>query len=347
MPGNRVGYDRGNGSGIGDVERARLGVPAVRDQSRGGRVDPGRINVGQHHARTTRTERRGERLADTRGRPGDDGDFALKMHDPVPLLSAPAVEDYDDTSRCAWNAAPENAIAASIDSCAQQGIARMTITTDLLPCVEVEPAGTANAAVIWLHGLGADGHDFVPIVPELGLDPEVRVRFVFPHAPSIPVTINQGYVMPAWYDILEMNLERKVDLAQLRASADAVGRLVERERSRGIASQRIVIAGFSQGGAVAFELALSYPAPLAGLIALSTYFATQNTVEANPVNRDLAILICHGKHDTMVPERMGQSSYRRLAEMGYAVDYRTYPVAHGVDPDEIRDIGAWLNARLG
>ncbi len=223
----------------------------------------------------------------------------------------------------------------------------MNASSNLLPCVEVEPAGVANAAIIWLHGLGADGNDFVPVVPGLGLSAAVRARFVFPHAPAIPVTINQGHVMPAWYDILEMNLDRKVDQGQLRASADAVGRLIAREQARGIASQRIVVAGFSQGGAVAFELALSYPAPLAGLIALSTYFATQDTVQANPANCDLPILICHGKHDGMVPERMGQASYRRLAEMGYAVDYRTYPVEHGVDLDEIHDIGAWLNARLG
>ena len=222
----------------------------------------------------------------------------------------------------------------------------MTKQSQLLPRVEIEPAQSANAAVIWLHGLGADGHDFEPIVPHLGRAPEVQARFIFPHAPSIPVTINQGFVMPAWYDILEMNLERKVDVEQLRASAAAVARLVAYELERGIASQRIVIAGFSQGGAVAFELALSYPEPLAGLVALSTYFATQNSIEPSAANRGLSILICHGTEDPLVPENMGQNSYRRLLEMGYAVDYRTYPVEHGVAQDEIRDIGAWLNARL-
>jgi phospholipase/carboxylesterase len=217
---------------------------------------------------------------------------------------------------------------------------------DYLPCVEVEPASPATATVIWLHGLGADGHDFEPIVPELGIAADVPVRFVFPHAPAIPVTINNGHVMPAWYDILEMNLERRVDEAQLRASAAAIAHLIAREGERGIGPERIVIAGFSQGGAVAYELALSYPQRLAGLIALSTYFATRNSVVVHPANADLPILIGHGLHDEMVTESFGQASHQHLSEMGYAVEYRTYAVAHGIDLAEIRDIGAWINARL-
>ena len=216
-----------------------------------------------------------------------------------------------------------------------------------LPCVEVEPTGPANAAVVWMHGLGADGHDFEPIVPHLGLAAGVQARFVFPHAPAIPVTINNGYVMPAWYDIVEMNLERKVDDRQLRASAAAVAALIAREQERGIAPERIVVAGFSQGGAVGYELALTYPERLAGLIALSTYFATQNSVVPSPANAGLPVLICHGVHDPMVPESFGQSSYRRLLEMGYAAEYRTYPLQPGVDMTEIRDIGAWISQRLG
>lgn len=216
----------------------------------------------------------------------------------------------------------------------------------LLPCVEVEPTGEARASVVWLHGLGADGHDFEPIVPHLGLPGDAGVRFVFPHAPAIPVTINNGFVMPAWYDIREMNLERRVDEAQLRDSARAVAALIEREIERGIPSERIVLAGFSQGGAVGFELALTHDKPLAGLLALSTYFATQNSIEPNPVNAALPILICHGTRDPVVPEQLGEASYRRLLEMGYPAEYRTYPVEHGVDMDEIRDIGAWLAGRL-
>lgn len=217
----------------------------------------------------------------------------------------------------------------------------------LLPCVEVEPAGEARAAVVWLHGLGADGHDFEPIVPHLGLPAEAGVRFVFPHAPAIPVTINNGYVMPAWYDILGMDLDRRVDEDGLRASARAVAALIEREIERGIPTERIVLAGFSQGGAVGYELALSYPKPLAGLLALSTYFATQNSVEPHDANTGIPILICHGTRDPVVPETHGAASHRRLVEMGYAAEYRTYPVEHGVDLQEIRDIGVWLTARLG
>ena len=215
-----------------------------------------------------------------------------------------------------------------------------------LPCVEVEPSDAATAAVIWMHGLGADGHDFEPIVPHLGLADVAPVRFVFPHAPAIPVTINNGYVMPAWYDIREMNLEREPDVVQLRASAQAVGLLIEREIERGIDSRRIIIAGFSQGGAVGYELALTYALPFAGLVAISTYFATQNSIAPVAANEGIPILVCHGTHDPMVPEAHGEASYRRLVEMGYSAEYQTYPVQHGVDLQEIEDIGAWMAERF-
>ena len=220
------------------------------------------------------------------------------------------------------------------------------MASELLPCVEVEPATPANAAVIWLHGLGADGHDFEPIVPHLGIESPHAVRFVFPHAPSIPVTINNGYVMPAWYDILELDLERKMDETQLRASAAAVAKLIQREVERGIAAEKIIVAGFSQGGAVGFELALSYPERLAGLIAISTYFATKNSIETSDANADLPILICHGLHDPVVAEQFGQESFRLVSEMGYPAEYKTYPVEHGVDLQEILEIGAWINRVL-
>ena len=216
----------------------------------------------------------------------------------------------------------------------------------LLDCVELEPTDTATAAVIWLHGLGANGHDFEPVVPHLGLDASLAVRFVFPHAPSIPVTINQGYVMPAWYDILEMNLDRRVDEEQLRASASAVRALIAREVSRGVPSERIVVAGFSQGGAVGFEVALTHPEPLAGLVALSTYFATRASIEIDAANAALPIFIGHGERDPVVPEAFGQQSRDALTALGYTVEYHRYPVEHGVDMQEIRDIGAWLNTRL-
>lgn len=220
----------------------------------------------------------------------------------------------------------------------------MTMTT--LPCVEIEPAGAATAAVIWLHGLGANGHDFEPIVPALGLPKGLLVRFVFPHAPSIPVTINGGMVMPAWYDILAMDLERRVDEAQIRASADRVADLVARELARGVASERVVIAGFSQGGAVGFQLALTYPRPLAGLLALSTYFATRHSITRHPANAHLPIAIHHGDADPLVPAAKGRESADVLAAWGYPVEYKSYPMEHTVCPSQIRDIGKWLTARL-
>ncbi|MEQ8232023.1 MAG: dienelactone hydrolase family protein [Gammaproteobacteria bacterium] len=216
----------------------------------------------------------------------------------------------------------------------------------MLPCVEIEPRTTATASVIWLHGLGADGHDFEPVVPHLGLPADLAVRFVFPHAPAIAVTINDGYVMPAWYDILEMDLGRRVDEAQLRASATAVGELIARENARGVPSERIVIAGFSQGGAVGYELALTWPERLAGLVAISTYFATRPSITPHAASAGLPILVCHGRHDTLVPETLGQDAARALTAMGYAVEYRAYEVEHGIDMEEIRDIGAWLAAAL-
>ena len=194
----------------------------------------------------------------------------------------------------------------------------MHAAQEFLPCVEIEPAAPASAAVIWLHGLGADGHDFEPIVPHLGLPATLGVRFVFPHAPAIPVTINGGYVMPAWYDILEMNLERRVDSSQLRASAAAIDRLIARERARGVPAGRIVVAGFSQGGAVAYEVALRHPEALGGLLALSSYFATADSIVLSAANRALPILICHGSADSVVPEALGRASGQRLRDLDNA-----------------------------
>jgi phospholipase/carboxylesterase len=215
-----------------------------------------------------------------------------------------------------------------------------------LPAVEIEPQSPATAAVIWLHGLGADGHDFVSIVPELGLPPDHRIRFIFPHAPAMPVTINGGYVMPAWYDILEMSLDRKVDVAQLQASAQAVGKLIEREIARGIPSERIVIAGFSQGGAVAYQTALSYPKPLAGLLALSTYFATADTLVLDAANAQLPIHIFHGKQDGVVQVVLAHKAQRWLGEHGYAAAYSEYAMEHNVCGEEIAAIGQCLRAWL-
>jgi phospholipase/carboxylesterase len=212
----------------------------------------------------------------------------------------------------------------------------------LLSCIKVEPTQQANASVIWLHGLGADGNDFVPIIPELKLPESLQVRFVFPNAPSIPITINAGHVMPAWYDIIEIDIERKVDNSQLLTSADQIKRLIDREIDLGIPSNKIVLAGFSQGGAVSYQTALTYMQPLAGLLCLSTYFATHDIITPNLANKQLPIQIMHGSHDPMVPVAQGEKAYQLLTTMGYKTDYKTYPIEHSVCPDEIADIAQWL-----
>lgn len=212
-----------------------------------------------------------------------------------------------------------------------------------LPAIEVETSDIpANAAVIWLHGLGASGHDFEPIVPELNLPASAGIRFIFPHAPAIPITVNGNYVMPAWYDIVSLELERKIDLHQLLASAQKVADLIDREIARGIASERIVIAGFSQGGAVAYQAALTYPRPLAGLLAMSTYFATADSVAPHGANRELPIAIMHGSGDPVVPEVLGHKARDTLVAMGYAPQYRSYPMEHEVCLEQIADIGQIL-----
>ena len=168
--------------------------------------------------------------------------------------------------------------------------------------VEHNPAQKKiDRAVIWLHGLGASGHDFEPVVPQLGLSDDMAVRFIFPHAPKRPVTVNGGMIMPAWYDILEMSLDRKVDTAQIEESSQQIQDLIRREIEQGVAPEHIVIAGFSQGGAVAYHVALGYPERLAGLMTLSTYLATNDNIDYSTANKDMPILIEHGSHDPVVP----------------------------------------------
>lgn len=216
----------------------------------------------------------------------------------------------------------------------------------LLPAIEQETRSNPDAAVIWLHGLGADGYDFAPIVPELNLPSELGIRFIFPHAPSIPVTVNNGYVMPAWFDILEMDIDRKVDSGQLLVSAGAINRFVERELERGIDSRRVILAGFSQGGAVAYQVTLSHPQPLGGLIAMSTYFATSDSITLSEANRDLPIEIQHGLYDPVVPQALGLRAADFLKDRGYAVAFRTYPMDHSVCPQQIRHIADALQRFL-
>ena len=209
-----------------------------------------------------------------------------------------------------------------------------------LSCVEIEPQQPATHSIIWLHGLGADGNDFAPLVPHLQLP--VPVRFVFPNAPQIPVTVNGGVRMPAWYDILSMSIEREVDEQQLRASATKVHELIEREVERGIKPSHILLAGFSQGGAVVYEAALTYTQPLCGLLALSTYLATQTNIKPDAANQNLPILIQHGSHDPVVPETLGKQAHQWLLEHGYQADYQSYPMQHQVCAEQVQAINAWL-----
>lgn len=213
---------------------------------------------------------------------------------------------------------------------------------NFLPCEIVETQKNVDASVIWLHGLGANGHDFVPIVPQLQLPASMAVRFVFPHAPSIPVTINGGMVMPAWYDILSMDGDSETNPQQIEASAQAVIDLVEREIGQGISSDRIVLAGFSQGGAVVYQAALSYDKPLAGLMAMSTYFATHKTLVPAAANQQIPIHIFHGTQDPMVPIAMATHAQEALKVLGHDPLFKTYPMGHEVHPQEISDISAWL-----
>jgi phospholipase/carboxylesterase len=212
----------------------------------------------------------------------------------------------------------------------------------LLDCIEVSPTVPALRSVIWLHGLGADGHDFEAIVPELRLPEDLGIRYVFPNAPSIPVTINGGMVMPAWYDILSMNLERELNVDQLLASSQAVHNLIDREIERGVAAENILLAGFSQGGAVNYQAALTYPKPLAGLMALSTYFATAAAITPHAASAGLPIFAAHGSLDPVVPEQLGARSVEDLRKLGFEPIYQTYPMQHQVCGEEIADIARWM-----
>lgn len=211
-----------------------------------------------------------------------------------------------------------------------------------LSCVEIEPNQQADSAVIWLHGLGADGHDFASLVPQLDFPQKNTTRFIFPHAESMPVTINGGYVMPAWYDILEMSIDRKVDVVQLEKSAAHIANLIAREKARGVASDRIILAGFSQGGAVVYQAALSHPESLGGLLVLSSYFATQETIQTHAANQQIPVLIQHGTQDNVVPELLGRRAFQLLQERGYPVEYQHYPMAHTLCAPQVDDINRWL-----
>ena len=214
--------------------------------------------------------------------------------------------------------------------------------------ITLNPAQPAVASLILLHGLGADGRDFVPIVAELGLPQTLPVRFVFPHAPVRPVTVNNGYAMRAWYDITAFTPEGRADAAGLAESTWRVSAYVKTEMARGVAPSRIVLAGFSQGGAVALYAGLRCAERLGGVLALSTYlpFPATLAAEKSPANQDVPILMCHGRMDPIVPVSMGLEARDALTAQGYAVEWHEYPMQHEVSAAELVAIGRWLHARL-
>ncbi len=208
--------------------------------------------------------------------------------------------------------------------------------------VEIESGANPVGSVIWLHGLGADGHDFEPIVPELRLPAELPLRFVFPHAPVRPVTINGGVAMRAWYDIVSLDATGRADAEGVRESTALLETLVERERERGVDAARIVVAGFSQGGAIAINAALRAEERLAGLMALSTYIALPGELVDSKASREMPVFMAHGSFDPMLPVGWGRTSADKLMEAGFNVEWHDYPMAHAVCPQEIEDIRTWL-----
>ena len=217
-----------------------------------------------------------------------------------------------------------------------------------LETLHIEPALPATASVIWLHGLGADGHDFATLVPELGLV-ERGVRFVLPHAPYRPVTINGGYVMRAWYDIRRPDLRVDTDSAGIRASVSLVVALIEAEIARGVAPERIVLAGFSQGGAIVLHAGLTFPQRLGGILALSTYLAlpAELPLEMGDANRAVPVFIGHGTEDPMAPYPLAEDTRARLQALGCPVEFHAYRMPHSVCMEEVADIRAWLQRVLG
>ena len=222
------------------------------------------------------------------------------------------------------------------------------MTNDLLETIEIETAPAPRASIIWLHGLGADGHDFEPIVPELELAKTLAVRFVFPHAPARPVTINGGMVMRAWYDVVAAGGDRREVEPGVRESARGIEALIDRERARGVADRAIVLAGFSQGGAMALHTGLRHPERLGGIMALSCFLPLAETVaaEASTANRDVPIFMAHGTHDPLIPIDRGRQARDLLTRLGYRIEWHEYPMPHSVCAEEVADIAAWLTKIL-
>lgn len=210
--------------------------------------------------------------------------------------------------------------------------------------IEINPNSPPDKCVIWLHGLGADGSDFVSLVPELRLPPSLAVRFIFPHAPTMPVTLNSGYVMRAWFDIYDARIESKIDETGIYQSKKLVEELIQNEISRGIAPNNIILAGFSQGAVMALITGLSYPQPLGGLIALSGFLPLAEKIlqQTAPANCHLPLFIAHGTEDAMVPYPLGKATYVTLSQAGHPASWHSYPMGHGVCAEEIEDISHWM-----
>ncbi len=214
--------------------------------------------------------------------------------------------------------------------------------TQLLSTTEINPTSSPKGSVIWLHGLGADGHDFVPIVKELKLSDNLPVRFIFPNAPSIPVTINNGFVMPAWYDIVTFSVENHADYAGIDASTQKIQQLIEHEKSRGIPAEKIILAGFSQGAVIALATGLTYPERLGGIIALSGYLPPNTLQTASAANQSLPIFLAHGTEDTIVPYRLGENTHQLLQKNHYIIEWHSYQMPHSVCSEEILDIANFI-----
>lgn len=222
------------------------------------------------------------------------------------------------------------------------------MTTATLNTLIIEPKKTANASIIWMHGLGANAHDFEDIVPQLALDPNIHARFIFPDAPKRPITINAGMVMPAWYDIFHLDRMEREDEQGISASQASITQLIDHEIEKGIASTSIILAGFSQGGAMALHTALRYPHRLAGILALSCYLplAQSLNTQAHTANQGLEIFMAHGQNDPVLPMILAQMSQQHLSQAGYSIAWHSYPMEHQVCLEEINDIGHWINRIL-
>ena len=217
-----------------------------------------------------------------------------------------------------------------------------------LETIQIETQKDPDSVVIWLHGLGANGNDFVPIIPELNLPDKLAIRFIFPHAPIRPITINQGAEMPGWYDISNNDVVSTEDKEGILETAESIFQLCQQQEMLGIAADRIILAGFSQGGAIALHCGIRYPKPLAGIMALSTYLPLKSSLkqDAHDANKKTDIFMAHGSQDNVVATQFGKQSYQILNEAGYPIHWHEYAMPHSVCPQEIADIGVWIENRL-